>query len=154
MDLSRSRWRELPTPLLDERAIMKPMKTRTPGSVRAPVVIAVLTTGVVAAAWAWSCHVDPRASSEPVRPAPLVAESGCFDDGNLSTSWFMDERSVRWNGETARFEDGHFANGAREGCWTVWHKDGLFDSDASGTYAGGRKVESAPSPLGDFGDGE
>ena len=127
------------------------MKTGTPGLVRAPVVIAVLTTGVVAAAWAWSCNVAPRASSEPVRPASLVAETGCFDDGNLSKSWVMDERSVRWNGETGRFEDGRLVNGARDGCWTVWHKDGVFDSDSSATFADDVKIEPAPSPVGDYG---
>jgi len=79
---------------------------------------------------------------------------GCFEGPNLRHTWFMDESHVQWIGDDRRFEDGRFLNGAREGCWSFWYLDGLFDSGRSGTYERDRKIESAPSPLGDFGRGE
>ena len=38
------------------------------------------------------------------------------------------------------------------GCWDFWYRDELFDSGRSGAYEKDMKVDSAPSPLGDFGD--
>jgi hypothetical protein len=92
----------------------------------------------------------PRSTAQQI----LVAESGCFDGDDLRKSWVMDDSAVHWNSDTGRFEDGTLVGGKRNGCWTVWYKNGVFDSDASGTYSNGAKVDSAPSPLGDFGSGD
>jgi hypothetical protein len=76
---------------------------------------------------------------------------GCFEGANLRHAWFMNESHVQWIDGDHRFEDGRLIDGAREGCWSFWYHDELFDSGRSGTYEKDKKVESAPSPLGDFG---
>lgn len=77
--------------------------------------------------------------------------SGCFENENLRRSWFMDDSRVQWIDDERRYEEGRFIDGQREGCWSFWYRDGLFDSGSSGTYQKNSKIESAPSPLGDFG---
>lgn len=86
--------------------------------------------------------------------ARLASAPGCFEGENLRRSWEMDDSRVQWIQGEGRFENGRFIGGKREGCWEFWYRNGLFDSGRSGTYERGMKVESAPSPLGDFGLGD
>jgi len=125
---------------------------RTVRSSRALELVALGSlVSVGALAWMLGCHNQPKRPIESAVQQNVVAESGCFDGDNLRKSWVMDERTVRWNSESSRFENGRLVEGKRDGCWTVWHKDGVFDSDSSGTFANDVKIESAPSPVGDYG---
>jgi hypothetical protein len=87
--------------------------------------------------------MDSRAGS--------TAAPGCFEAENLPRTWQMDRSRVQWIQSEGRFADGRLVDGAREGCWSFWYPDELFDSGLSGTYEKDKKVAPAPTPLGDFG---
>jgi hypothetical protein len=86
-------------------------------------------------------------------PSPSGFGSGCFEGARIRRTWLMNASDVQWIPQENRFEEGLIEDGMWEGCWSLWYADGLFDSGGSGRYEHGIKVESAPSPLGDFGYG-
>lgn len=51
-------------------------------------------------------------------------------------------RSEQWRPDGSKEWDGQYAEGLREGEWWFWREDGSLDSDRSGTYRGGKRLEN------------
>jgi hypothetical protein len=109
----------------------------------------IITAGqVVTIAGETPPHYPPSAAAHA--PGRTGAGMDCFDAEHLHRTWLMDDSAACWDAQDKRFKEGTIRDGKREGCWMLWYKDGLFDSSGSGVYVRGVKVESAPSPLGDY----
>jgi hypothetical protein len=119
----------------------------TPASVTIPGTDMIVTIGHGTVGELLAMDPDLSTRGRPSAP-------GCFEEEDLRRTWQMDSSRVQWIGGDRRFEEGRLIDGSREGCWSFWYLDELFDSGRSGTYEKDMKVESAPSPLGDFGHGE
>jgi hypothetical protein len=123
------------------------VESQTPTSVTIPGTDTIVTVGHGTVGELLAMDTSFKSQGR----ADSMSSQSCFEGDNLQRSWEMDTSRVQWIPSENRFEDGRLIDGAREGCWSFWYHDELFDSGRSGTYEKGRKVKSAPSPLGDFG---
>jgi antitoxin component YwqK of YwqJK toxin-antitoxin module len=50
-------------------------------------------------------------------------------------------RSEQWRSDGTKEWDGQYKDGLREGEWLFWREDGALDSERSGIYREGKRIE-------------
>jgi antitoxin component YwqK of YwqJK toxin-antitoxin module len=70
-----------------------------------------------------------------------------YGDGSPKSSTFYVEgvkegRSEQWRSDGTKEWDGDYKAGLRHGEWLFWREDGSLDSERSGTYFEGKRVDS------------
>lgn len=76
-------------------------------------------------------------------PVPTVTYWG--DGTTRNTTEYLDGqkdgRSEQWHANGSKEWDGQYRAGLREGEWLFWNEDGTLDSERSGLYHEGQRVQ-------------